>query len=55
MNSFKAWYCTHRVEITWFIIGWLMLSGMQSAISGQYINALFDFGFAFLNYVFYKK
>jgi hypothetical protein len=50
MNKFKVWFYTYRVEITWFMIGWLTLAGFHEIQRGDLIGALIDFGLAYLNY-----
>ena len=55
MNKFCEWCLTNSIEITWFLIGLLVSSGIDSLMRGQYFNAVISFGIAFLNYVFNKR
>jgi hypothetical protein len=50
MNQFRQWYLRNATEITWFLIGFLTLSGFQDLSVGNYIGALVSFGIAWLNY-----
>jgi hypothetical protein len=50
MNSFKRWYLMNQKEITWFLIGFLTLSGFQDLGQGNYIGAAISFGLAYINY-----
>ena len=50
MDAFRLWYIKHYVEITWFIIGWLSLSCIDSLVRGSYIWAAFDAAIVFINY-----
>jgi hypothetical protein len=50
MNKFRIWFTTYRTEITWFLIGWLVLAGLHEIQRGDLIGALIDFALAFLNY-----
>lgn len=51
MGQFRNWYVRNQDAITWFIIGWLAFSGIDSLVRGQYFWAGLD---AFLIYVNYK-
>jgi hypothetical protein len=50
MNSFRQWYLRNAKEITWFLIGFLTLSGLQELSVGNYIGAAVSFGLAYINY-----
>ena len=50
MNSIKAFFLKNQTEITWFLIGFLTLSGLQDLSTGNYIGALISFGLAYINY-----
>lgn len=50
MNNFKLWYLKNQTEITWFLMGWLVLSGIQDLGNENYFGALISFGLAYLNY-----
>lgn len=50
MNKIKIWLITHHQEITWFLIGWLSMAGLEQLTKQEYANALIDFGLVFLNY-----
>jgi hypothetical protein len=54
MNSFKQWYLTNQTEITWFLIGFLVLAGLQDLSIGNYIGAALSFGLAYINYALNK-
>jgi len=55
MNKFRAWYLRNQVEITWFLIGWLVLGGIYDFSRGGYVSALVLWALAFINYIFVKK
>ena len=50
MNNLKLWYCKNQTEITWFIIGFLVFSGMQDLSIGNYVGATISFVLAYINY-----
>jgi hypothetical protein len=54
MNKFRQWYLTNQTEITWFLIGFLTLSGLQDLNVGNYIGALVSFGLVWINYTLNK-
>jgi hypothetical protein len=54
MDKFWQWYRTYIVEITWFIIGWLTVSGYDNLYQGNTLYAAMDFALAYLNYHMWK-
>ena len=50
MNSFRNWYLSNATEITWFLIGWLTMAGLDALGRGNYVSAAVDFGLVFVNY-----
>jgi hypothetical protein len=54
MNKFRQWYTNNAKEITWFIIGFLVMAGLQDLSVGNYIGALISFGLAYINYALNK-
>lgn len=50
MNSIKAFFLKNQTEITWFLIGFLTLSGLQDLGRGDYLGAAISFGLVWLNY-----
>ncbi len=50
MNSFKNWYVRNQDAITWFLIGWLSLSCINSLADGNLIWAAISAGIVWLNY-----
>lgn len=55
MNKFRQWYLTYSNEITWFIIGMCVTSGLESLARGQYDNAAMSFVLAGANYYLNKR
>lgn len=55
MNKFREWYNDNATEITWFLVGWLTLAGLEALGREQYITALVDFGLAHVNYYMNKR
>jgi hypothetical protein len=54
MNKFRQWYMQNAIEITWFIIGFLVMAGLQDLSVGNYIGALISFVLAYINYLLNK-
>ena len=54
MNKFRQWYLTNQTEITWFLIGFLTLGGLQDLSVGNYVGALINFALAYINYTLNK-
>ena len=50
MNKFRQWYHDNATEITWFLVGWMTLAGLEALGREQYVQALVDFGLAYVNY-----
>ena len=55
LNKFRNWYLTYYTEITWFLIGWLIMAAMDALSKGQYVTALVDIILAGANYAFSKR
>lgn len=55
LNSFRQWYLENSTEITWFIIGAMIMSGLIYLGQGMYLNALISFAIAGANYWFRNK
>jgi len=50
MDNFRNWYSRNQDAITWFIIGWLSLSCINSLADGNLIWAAISAGLIWLNY-----
>ena len=44
----------NATEITWFLIGVLVLAGFQDLSAGNYLGAVISFGLAYVNYALNK-
>ena len=55
MDKFVQWYRSYSVEITWFIIGWLVFAGIDALLRESYGFALFNFALVYINYKLYKN
>lgn len=55
MNKFRQWYINNSNEITWFLIGLLVSSGIEQIIRSNYSGAAISFGIAYLNYILNKR
>lgn len=55
MNRFIRWYQCYYTEITWFIIGWLVMDLLNNLGKEQYTDALIDLGIVALNFVFWRQ
>lgn len=50
MNKIKLWYHKNQTEITWFLMGWLVLAGLQDLGQANYVGATISFVLAYINY-----
>jgi hypothetical protein len=50
----KNWWIRNHDAITWFIIGWLSFSGLDSLANGQYMWAAISAVLIYLNYKMIK-
>lgn len=55
MNKFRAWYLRNQTEITWFLIGWLVLVDVYDFGRGEYVGAAVLWIIALINYAFIRK
>lgn len=55
MDKFRIWYLTYSTEITWFLIGWIMMCGFHALGKGDYLSALIDFALAYANYFMWSR
>ena len=55
MNAIRSWYLRNYNEITWFLIGFLVMAGLSDLGQGDYTGAVISFGLAYINYLFNKK
>ncbi len=55
LERFRLWYLRNYTEITWFLIGFLVMSGFSSIGHGDYVGALISWGIALINYWFVKR
>ena len=55
LENFRQWYLRNQVQITWFLIGWLVLGGIYDFGRGNYTGAILLWVIALVNYVFVKK
>lgn len=53
-DKIRYWVRRNSVQITWFVIGWLVTSGIRDLLMGNIVGAALSFGFAYLNYVLSK-
>lgn len=50
MNRIREWYNRNNVSITWFLIGFLVMSGLVEFGRGNYFNGFISFVIAYVNY-----
>jgi hypothetical protein len=50
MNRIRQFFYRYQTEISWFLMGWLTLSGFHDLAQGDYVGAVISFGLAWLNY-----
>jgi hypothetical protein len=55
LEQFRLWYLRNYTEITWFLIGFLVMTGFTQIGREDYLNALISWGIAAVNYWFVKK
>ena len=55
MNAFRQWYLNNTVEITWFIIGAMVVSGLIYIGQGMYVSAVISFAIAWVNWYFLRR
>jgi hypothetical protein len=55
LENFRSWYLRNYTEITWFIIGFLVMAGLIDIGKGDYTGAVISFGVAYINYIFSKR
>lgn len=55
MNKFRQWYLKNSHEITWFLVGLLTATGLDSLARQDYWNAGLSFALAYVNYYFNKR
>jgi hypothetical protein len=54
MNSIRAFFLRNQKEITWFLIGFLTLSGLEDLGRGNYVGAAISFVLVYINYAVNK-
>jgi hypothetical protein len=55
LERFRHWYLANATQITWFIIGAMIMSGLIYFGQGQWLNALVCFVIAAGNWYFNGK
>lgn len=55
MSKFVTWYRTYQSEITWWIIGFLTWSVLDSLAKGNYIMTLINTVLIYINYRLWKS
>ena len=55
MDNIINWYHRNYTEITWFIIGFLVMAGFNDLGNDNYTGALISFALAYINYLFSKR
>lgn len=55
MENFRRWYLKNQNEITWFLIGFLVMAACIDFGRGNYVGVLINLGIAYVNYYFNNK
>ncbi len=55
MNTIRQWYLRNHTEITWFLIGFLIMAGLVDISQGDWTGTIINFGLAWVNYIFRKQ
>ena len=54
-DNVRNWYVRNYSQITWFLIGFLVMAGLSDLGKGDLSGALLSWGLAVVNYIFVKK
>ena len=54
-DNVRNWYVRNYSQITWFLIGFLVMAGLSDLSKGDLSGAVLSFGLALVNYFFVKK
>jgi hypothetical protein len=55
LENFRQWYLRNYTEITWFLIGFLIMSAIVDIRNNNYLGAFISLGLAYINYIFSKR
>jgi hypothetical protein len=55
MNAFRNWYLQNYTQITWFLIGFLVMAGLIDLVQGDYVGSAISFGLAYVNYILGRR
>ena len=55
MNKFREWYVGNQDAITWFLIGFLTMQGLNELAKGDYVWAGISFVIAYANYAIRRQ
>jgi hypothetical protein len=55
LERFRLWYLDNAIQITWFIIGAMIMSGLIYFGQGQLLNALLCWAIAAGNWYFNRE
>ena len=55
LENVRSWYLRNYSQITWFLIGFLVMAGLSDLSKGDLPGAILSFGLALVNYFFVKK
>jgi hypothetical protein len=55
LENFRQWYLRNYTQITWFLIGFLVMAGLYDIGKGNYVGAAISFAIAYINYIFSRR
>jgi hypothetical protein len=55
LDNIRRWYFRNYTEITWFLIGFLVMAGLSDLSKGDYVGAVLSWGIAWVNYIFSRR
>jgi hypothetical protein len=55
LERFRLWYLANTTELTWFVIGAMVMSGLIYFGQAQYVNAVLCWAIAGANWYFNRK
>jgi hypothetical protein len=55
MSKFRLWYLDNQIEITWFLIGFLVTGAISDFGQGNWQGVIINLSLAFVNYILNKR
>ena len=55
LDNIRSWFIRNQLQISWFIIGWMTLQGLDALGRGQLIDAGVAWFLAAINYALVRR